>query len=389
LAKLFLKKNEDKRIRNGHLWVFSNEVAKSDSSLENGDIVTLYDAGGQIIGSGFYNKSSLITVRLLAKSYHDSFYDYADLMITNALRLRKELYPKRNSFRLIFSESDFMPGLIIDKYNDTFVLQVYCFGMEKNISSVIKVLKDKLRAVNIFSRNEPYFRKLEGLPEEDSVYLGSAGREAIDDGFVKYEIDFATAQKTGFYFDQCDNREFICRISNGKNVLDAFCNSGGFGLHAARAGAGFVTFMDSSAAEIENAKRNFTANSFKCETEFIVSDIFVYLEKCIDAGRKFDIVMIDPPAFAKSRKSIGAALKGYVKLNKLALACVGEDGFLVSSSCSHHIMQQDFIKCICTAAEKSGKTVQEIYYNGASLDHPQIPAMEETSYLKFAVFKVI
>jgi 23S rRNA (cytosine1962-C5)-methyltransferase len=306
-------------------------------------------------------------------------------MITNALNLRKEFYPLRNSFRLVFSESDFMPGLIIDKYNDTYVLQVYCYGMGKNIGSVVKVLQNKLGARNIFTSNEPYFRKLEGLPEEDTVYLGEARKETIEDGSVKYDIDFAKSQKTGFYFDQCDNREFIERIAEGKNVLDAFCNSGGFGLHAAKAGAGFVTFMDSSAAEVDNAQRNYKYNSFNSETEFVVSDIFAFLEKCINASRKFDVVMVDPPAFAKSRKSIPTALKGYIKLNKLALQCVGESGYLVSSSCSHHIKQEDFLECISIAAEKSGRTVQLVHYNGASLDHPQLPAMDETSYLKFAV----
>jgi 23S rRNA (cytosine1962-C5)-methyltransferase len=389
LKKIFLKKNEDKRIKHGHLWVFSNEIAKSDTGLESGDIVTLYDSGGQILGNSFYNKSSLIAVRMLGKTFEESFDEYAGKMINNAFYLRKQLYPNRNSFRLVFSEGDFIPGLIIDKYNDTYVLQVYCFGMDKNISSVVKVLQNLLGAKNIFTSNEPYFRKLEGLPEEDSVYLGEIGKETIDDGAIKYEIDFAKSQKTGFYFDQCDNREFIERISAGKNVLDAFCNSGGFGLHAAKAGAGFVTFMDSSKQEIENAEKNFRANAFKCETEFITSDIFAYLEKCVSANRKFNVVMVDPPAFAKSRKSIPTALKGYIKLNKLALSITGSGGYLVTSSCSHHISQEDFLDAVTTAALKAERQIQLIHYNGASLDHPQIPAMPETSYLKFAVFKVL
>ncbi len=395
MKKIFLKKHEDKRIKQGHLWVFSNEIAKADSGTENGDIVTLYDAGGQILGHGFYNKSSLIAVRLFSKSYNTSgsdgsgsFEDYAGLMISNALNLRKQLYPNRNSFRLLFSESDFMPGLIIDKYNDTYVMQVYSFGMEKNIEAVVNVLKDKYGAKTIFTSNEPYFRKLEGLTEEDKVYLGEIGRETIDDGSIKYEIDFSKSQKTGFFFDQCDNREFIEKITAGKNVLDAFCNSGGFGLHAAKAGAGFITFMDSSKTEIENANRNFNANGLICETEFITSDIFAYLEKCADANRKFDIVMIDPPAFAKSRKSIPTAVKGYIKLNRLALSITGKDGYLVTSSCSYHISQQDFLDAVTSAAQKAGREIQLIHLSGASLDHPQIAAMPETSYLKFAVFKV-
>lgn len=387
MSKVFLKKNEDRRIRAGHLWVFSNEIAKSDAGIESGDIVTVYDAGGQILGKGFYNKNSLISVRLLGKSFNDDLDKYINDSVYQALKLRKTFYPNRDSFRLVFSESDFLPGLIIDKYNDTYVLQVYCFGLEKNIEYVIKVLKD-IGAKNIFTSNEPYFRKLEGLPEEDNIYHGEKGKESIDDGTVKYFIDFNNSQKTGFFFDQCDNREFIEKFTGGKNVLDAFCNSGGFGLHAAKAGAGFVTFVDSSKPEIENAKRNFKLNGFESESEFIDADIFTYLERCADANRKFDVVMVDPPAFAKSRKSIPTALKGYVKLNRLALSCVGLNGYLVSSSCSHHISSEDFIECLNQAAAKSGKKIQLIHYNGASVDHPVLPSMNETEYLKFAVLKV-
>jgi 23S rRNA (cytosine1962-C5)-methyltransferase len=389
LSKIYLKKNEDKRIKHGHLWVFSNEIAKKDDGIESGDIITLYDAGGNILGKGFFNSGSLISVRLLSKKFNDNFAEYAKEMILNATALRKSFYPDRSSYRLVFSESDFMPGLIIDKYNDTYVLQVYCFGMDKNIDAVVDVLKNDLGAKNIFTRNEPYFRKLEGLPEEDKIFLGEISREVIDDGKLKYIVNLAASQKTGFYFDQSDNREFIEKISADKNVLDAFCNSGGFGMHAASAGAGMITFVDSSDPEIKNAKKNFEENSLKGETEFVTSDIFEYLEKCRDANRKFDVVMIDPPAFAKSRKSIPTALKGYIKLNRYAMECISDGGYLVSSSCSHHIKQEDFLTAISSAASRGGRQIQLVHYNGASLDHPQLPAMDETSYLKFAVFKIM
>jgi len=388
LAKIFLKKNEDKRIRQGHLWVFSNEVAKLEDIAENGEIVGLFDSKGNNLGSGFYNKNSLITLRLLNKNFNSDFYSYSKQMILNALNLRKLFYPNRNSFRLIFSESDFMPGLIIDKYNDTYVLQIYSYGMDKNIDSVIKILTEEFKARNIFTRNEPYFRKLEGLPEEDTVYLGEITDEQIDDGKIKYKIDFSKSQKTGFYFDQSDNREFVEKIVKDKSVLDAFCNSGGFGLHVFCAGAKSITFVDSSETEIENAKGNFILNRFNIGSEFIVSDIFDYLEKCINDNNKFDAVIVDPPAFAKSRKSIPSALKGYIKLNKLALSIINENGFLVTSSCSHHIKQNDFIEAVNMASLKAGRQIQLIHSSGASLDHPQIPSMEETAYLKFAVFKV-
>jgi 23S rRNA (cytosine1962-C5)-methyltransferase len=388
LAKLFLKQNEDKRIRQGHLWVFSNEVSKIEGDAENGDILSLFDYKGGELGKGFYNKNSLITLRLLNKSFSGDFYDYSKQMIKNAFNTRKLFYPKRNSYRLIFSESDCIPGLIIDKYNDTFVLQVYSFGMQKNIDAVVKVLAAELKAKSIFTRNESYFRKLEGLPEEDYIYLGEIPNELIDDGKIKYKIDFNKSQKTGFYFDQSDNREFIEKLVRGKSVLDGFCNAGGFGLHAVSAGASSVTFVDSSDTGIENARVNFELNGFKINAEFITSDVFDYLEKCKAENKKFDVVIIDPPAFAKSRKSIPTALKGYIKLNKLALSVVNQGGFLASSSCSHHIRQSDFIEALNKASAKAGKQIQLVHFKGASLDHPQIPAMEETSYLKFAVLKV-
>jgi len=388
LAAVFLKKNESRRIRNGHLWVFSNEIAKTEGGPETGALVELYD-NKDFLGTGFYNKNSLITLRLLSPLYKDDLSAYIRESIMNAYTLRKNFYPNRESFRLVFSESDFLPGLIIDKYNNTFVLQVYSFGMNQNIQIVVDVLKTELNAENIFTRNDPYFRKLEGLPEDDSVYLGEVGIETIDDGKLKYRIDFASSQKTGFYFDQCDNREFTEKLTNGKTVLDAFCNSGGFGMHAASAGAGYVTFLDSSAGEITNAEKNFTLNGLTSETDFIAMDVFDYLQKSIDAGRTFDVVMVDPPAFAKSRKSIPTALKGYAKLNKMAASCVGINGYLVTSSCSHHINRDDFIEAVISGAAKAGKILQQIHFSGPSMDHPILPAMDETTYLKFAVFKVL
>ncbi len=384
--KIYLKKNEERRIKAGHFWVFSNEIAKIEGEAANGDIAELYDWRGNFSGKGFYNKNSLIAVRLLALKEKQNFYEYAREKILSVLNLRKTFYPARNSFRLLFSESDFMPGLIIDKYNDTFVLQIYSAGMEKNIESVIQILKDELKAKNIFTRNESHFRKLEGLPEEDKIYFGEMGTELIDDGAIKYNIDFSSAHKTGFYFDQTDNRFFAERFVDNKNVLDAFCSSGGFGLHAIRAGAKKVTFVDSSAAEIHSAQANYKLNNLSAEAEFVVEDVFDFLKAKNQSGELYDIVMIDPPAFAKSRKSVPTALKGYEKLNNLALRLIKPGGYLVTSSCSHHVSRKDFIDAILKAALKAGVSLRLLHYTGAAMDHPQLPAMEETAYLKFAVF---
>lgn len=387
MNKIFLKKNEDTRIRRGHLWIFSNEISGIEGEVQNGDFAEVYSSQNEFLGKGFYNKNSLIAIRLLTPS-KDELKDIINRKILVASDLRKMVYPNRRSFRLVFGESDFLPGLIIDKYNDTYVLQVNSFGIEKNIEIIVNILQNVFKAQNIFTKNDTYFRKLEGLPEEDTVYLGSKQVELIDDGSIRYKIDFEKSQKTGFFFDQSDNRFFIERYCRGKKILDAFCNSGGFGLHAAGAGAKEVTFVDSSSVEIENAKVNYNLNNFTVPAEFVVSDVFDYLENCKSSNKKFDIVIIDPPAFAKSKKSLPAAIKGYEKLNRLAMECVNENGLLISSSCSYHLKQESFIQIVGNSAAKAGKSIQLIYFNNASLDHPQNPAMEETVYLKFGVFRI-
>ena len=388
ISKIHLKRNEERRINSGHLWVFSNEIGSIEESPENGDLVEVYDSKNNFLGTGFYNKNSLISVRILSKDKIVDLYNLFKRKLSSAVELRKIFYPSRESYRLVFSESDFLPGLIVDKYNNTFVLQIYSFGMDKNIELIIRILKEEFSAENIFTKNEAYFRKLEGLPSEDKIYFGSIKNEIIDDGAIKYKIDFEAGQKTGFYFDQSDNRFFIERICRNKSVADLFCNSGGFGLHAARAGASSVTFVDSSSAEIGNAKYNYQLNNLKCTAEFIAGDVFDFIKGCISQGKKYDLVILDPPAFAKSKKDLAPAKKGYEKLNRMGLQILNDRGYLVTSSCSHHLSKSEFIQIINSAAAKSGKNIQLLHFNGASLDHPELPGMNETSYLKFCIFRV-
>lgn len=390
MAKVILRKNEERRIKQGHLWVFSNEVQSTENGelkIENGELVDVIDSRGNFVACGFYNGNSLIAVRVLSAEQNINAKEIIEKRILIAHNFRKSVYPNRESFRLVFSESDFLPGLIIDKYNDTFVLQVYSAGIEKNIDAVVNTLENKLKAKNIFTKHDEYFRTLEGLPIEDKTYLGEAGEEAITDGRLKYKINFEKGQKTGFFFDQCDNREYFGKFCNDKTVLDCFCNSGGFGLHAISNGAGKVTFVDSSATEIENVKNNRALNGFTVDSEYVCSDVFDYLEKCVSEKKKFDIVNIDPPAFAKSKKNLSKAIKAYEKLNRLALEVVNDGGFVFSSSCSHHLDKETFVDTICSGAVKSGKNIQLIYTNGASLDHPSLPAMNETKYLKFCAVR--
>lgn len=388
MTGVYLKKNEDRRIKSGHLWIFSNEIERISGEAENGDLIEVYDRKGNFLGTGFFNRNSLISVRMLSVNRIEDLKEIFADRIRDSLKLRNELYPGRNSFRLVFSESDYLPGLIIDKYNDTFVMQIYSFGIQKNVDQINDVLIEELNAQNIFTKNESYFRKLEGLPEEDGIYYGAKNNEIINDGSVKFEINFEKGHKTGFYFDQNDNRFFIEKIVKDKKVLDAFCNSGGFGLHAVYGGAAQVNFVDSSRFEIDNVRKNYSLNDFASRCCFTVSDVFEYLYEAQNSGEKFDVVMVDPPAFAKNKKSLPAAKKGYERLNKAALKCIEKGGYLVSSSCSYHLKRDEFISVIASAASKSGRKIQLIHYNGASLDHPCLPVMEETSYLKFGVFKI-
>ena len=389
MKKVFLKKNEERRIVNGHLWVFSNEIEKMEEDPQSGDTVDVYDIKNNLLGTGFFNKNSLIAVRMISRKAINDMEMFFREKMQSAYNLRKTLYPNREAFRMIVSESDFLPGLVIDKYNKTFVLQVYSAGIEKNLELITKILKEDFSAENILTKHEPYFRRLEGLTEENTVLFGKAENEIISDGSLNYEIDFEHGQKTGFYFDQSDNRYFIEKISAGKTVLDAFCNSGGFGLHAIKAGADNVTFVDSSANEIEKVKKNLELNQLAGKTEFVTSDVFDFFEREVNHNKKYDLIFVDPPAFAKNKKTLKTAEKGYEKLNRLALQTISNGGFLATSSCSFHLRAADFISIISRAAQKANKTIQLIHFNEASLDHPKLPAMEETSYLKFAVFKII
>lgn len=388
MKKIKLKKNEDKRLRNGHLWVFSNEVMKTEGDPINGDLVEVYDSKDQFVGCGFFNKNSLIALRLISKSKVDDLKDLFNKRIANAYELRKSFYPNRESFRMVFSESDYLPGLIIDKYNDSFVLQINSCGIENNILLILEILKNKFNAKNIFSKNDFYLRRMEGLAEEDTAYYGAAGIEVIDDGYIKYKIDFNESQKTGFYFDQSDNRFFVEKIVEGKNVADVFSNCGGFGMHALKAGAKSVDFIDSSSREIDKVKENLSLNKLDDNSICYVKDAFDFIEENKVTCKKYDIVMLDPPAFAKNKKSLPSAEKGYEKLNRLALQIVNDGGYLVTSSCSYHMKKDNFLSCIDKAALKTSNALQIIKLSGASLDHPQLLGMEETSYLKFVVFRV-
>ena len=383
--KIILKKNEEHRIAAGHQWVFSNEIASLRGTPEVGEVVELLRHDEKFLGLGFYHPHSLISFRFLTSESEEIGFSFFERRIQHALSLRQRLYPGAETFRLVHGESDFLPGLIIDKYNEYISLQTLSAGMERQIELICDVLESIFHPKAIVARNDVAIRTLEELPVEKKVLRGNSGITIIDDG-VKFEVDVLNGQKTGFFLDQRENRKAIHRYATGGRVLDCFCNEGGFALHASFAKAAFVQGLDISESAIAKAKVNTRLNA--ANVEFEIGDVAERLKFLGENNKKFDMVILDPPSFTKSKKNIPAALRAYKEINAAAMHLIHAGGFLVTASCSHHITEDGFLSTIEQAAVKAKRRVQLLQFAGAAPDHPVIPAMPETKYLKFAIFAV-
>jgi 23S rRNA (cytosine1962-C5)-methyltransferase len=384
--QIILKKNEEHRIVSGHQWVFSNEIASLRGNPEPGDIIELLRHDEKFIGLGFYQPHSLITFRLLTTEHEEISVDFFDRRIRQSLALRRKLYPESEIFRLVHGESDFLPGLIIDKYNEFIAVQALTTGMEIRLPLVCNILESIFHPKAIVARNDAPIRSLEGLPIEKKLLRGNSGVTIINDGDVKFEVDILQGQKTGFYLDQRENRKKIHRYAAGCRILDCFCNEGGFALHAAFAQASSVGGLDISESAISKAKVNARLNT--AAIHFEIGEAFEVLKKLNEEGKLFDMIILDPPSFTKSKQNIPAALRGYVKINTSALHLIQPGGYLASASCSHHITEDEFLSALEKAAMKAKRHIQLLEFHGAAPDHPVIPAMPETKYLKFAIFSV-
>lgn len=385
-----LKKKEEKRIVNGHLWVFSNEVVNHDRSLRAGTIVNVLSHDGKILGRGFFNPHSLIAVRIFATFDEAIDKDFFSRRIHQAANLRKMIYPNKSVYRFVHGESDLLPGLIVDKYNDSYSMQLNTSGIEEYQGVIIDILKSNFGAQNIILRNDTTAREFEGLRRHKEIIIGEQSVELIDDGFIKYKVDLLNGQKTGMYLDQVENRHTIIPLCKDAKVLDCFCNDGGFSLAALKGGAERVTSIDISSDALKNYDENLSLNEFDKErAEIIEDDVFDQLKKIRDLENKFDVIVLDPPSFTKSKKNIPQAKKGYYVVNHYAFNLIEKNGFIATSSCSHHIGVEDFLEIIHTAAKKAKKKYTILKIAGAASDHPIHPKMPETKYLKFVLLKVI
>ncbi len=386
--QIILKSKEDRRILAGHPWVFSNEIREIQGAPQAGDIVKLRTAGGKALGVGFYNPHSLIALRLLSTRVEDCGADFFMQRIAQALALRRLLYPRVETFRVVHGESDFLPGLIVDKFNEYLVVQTLSYGMDARLPMICDVLESLLHPTGIVERNESHLRTLESLPQKKGVLRGAVEPTVVEDCGVRFEVHILEGHKTGFFLDQRENRLVTRRLCNDADVLDCFCNEGGFALHAAWGGARSVLAIDASPEAIRQARANAALNGIGSVT-FEQADVFDAMKHLAAEQRVFDVIILDPPSFTKSKKNVQAAKQGYKELHSLAYRLLRPGGILATSSCSHHILPDVFLDIVDTTARKVGKVVQMLEWRSAAPDHPILPAVPETRYLKFGIFRVV
>ncbi len=386
--QIVLKKNEERRIVAGHPWVFSNEIRETKGDPSIGDIVELRTAGGLLLGIGFYNPHSLIAFRLLSQSVEEIDAGFFRKRIEQALTLREPLGDESSASRIVHGEGDFLPGLVVDRFNDLLVVQTYSYGMDLRLPVVVEVLQSLLHPSAIIERNESPLRLLEHLPQRKGVLSGSETRTVIHEHGLRYAVDVLEGQKTGFFIDQKDNRAAMRRFSRGAKVLDCFCNDGGFALNAAAGGATAVLGVDSSRSAIERAVANAHLND-ATTVRFQEADVFEKLKSLAAEAEEFDVIVLDPPSFTKNRKTVPAARKGYKELHMGAFQLLRRGGTLLTASCSHHLESEAFLETVDRAARASARKLQLLEWRGASPDHPTLPAVPETRYLKFGIFRVL
>jgi 23S rRNA (cytosine1962-C5)-methyltransferase len=469
MTRVVLDRKRKKRIEQGHPWIFQNEVERIDGEYTPGDLVQVVTHQGQFLAVGYINPNSQIAVRIVSytplEEMDQSFFVER---LRKASEHRTRFVENTNAYRVVFGEADFLPGLVVDKYADVLVIQIMSLGMDIRRETIVAALAEVFKPQGIYERSDVPVRRLEGLELQTGVLHGECPRYVrIQENGLHLEVDIVEGQKTGYFFDQRENRASLSKLmkgwgrrsgielrtieadgdnspartapfnANGKEVtfpywdgatvLECFSHTGSFTLHACQYGAKKVTCLDISEHAVENAKRNVALNGFEERVEFVVADAFDYLRDQVRGlderrsrgesstgaaaagigngnagkspkidtskpltaqGRTWDVVILDPPAFAKSKGSIESACRGYKDINLHAMKLVNEGGYLVTASCSYHVRPELFLDTIHAAAADANKIVRLIEFTGAGKDHPHILGVDEGDYLKFAVLEV-
>jgi 23S rRNA (cytosine1962-C5)-methyltransferase len=388
--RLVLRKNQDRRIRGGHPWVFSNEVAEVQGAPADGDLVEVSDFRGAFLGRAYYNRRSLICARLLTRGRDDVDEKFFVRRIERALKLREALDPDAAAARLVYGESDQLPGLVVDRYGEWLAVQVLTLGMDLRAELVRAALEQVLRPRGVMRIADSPLRSLEGLPLERGVWWGEVPErvEVALDGLT-LEVDLRRGQKTGLYLDQRQNRRRAETRARGQRVLDLFCYQGEWALHAARGGATEVMAVDSSAPALEAARRNAERNGLAERIVFRQGDCFDIVRELERGGERFGMVILDPPALIKSRNHLAGGARAYRDINRAAMGLLAEGGTLISCSCSHHLEDPLFRQVLIEAARAARRPFRVLDWTGEAPDHPQLLSVPETHYLKCAVLQAI
>jgi 23S rRNA (cytosine1962-C5)-methyltransferase len=385
LPVLMLKRNEQRRLDAGHLWIYSNEVDARKTPLsgfEPGSLVAIQSSVGKTLGIGYINPHSLICARLLTRrprSVIDA--DFYERRLRSALQLRESLFEHPN-YRLVYGESDGLPGLVIDRYGDVLVVQITTAGMEAIRDLLLDVLNRVLAPSGILLRNDTPVRALEGLSQETEIIGEVPETVTLEEGGVQFEVPLAAGQKTGWFYDQRSNRTAMHKYVQNKRVLDVFSYIGAWGLQAAAAGASEVCCVDASPIAQSFLEKNAAANGLADKVRHEAGDAFDVLKSMRDEKQRFDVVIVDPPAFIKRRKDIKTGEQGYARLNHLALQVLAPDGILISCSCSMHLAAERLQSILYQSARRQGRQLQILERGFQTLDHPVHPAIPETAYLK-------
>lgn len=395
-AVVTLKKGEGRTLKQGGLWIYDNEIESIMGSFADGDIVIVRDFDGYPMGRGFINCNSKLIVRMMTRD-RDTLVDEAfiRMRVKNAWEYRKKVMDDISSCRVIFGEADFLPGLVVDKFADVLVVESLALGIDRFKGMIVEILKELMEADGIhirgvYERSDAKVRELEGMER----YKGFIGEpfdtkvEIVENG-VHYYVDVKDGQKTGFFLDQKYNRRAVAGLCKGARVLDCFTHTGSFALNAGLAGAEHVTGVDASELGVAQARENAALNGIQDTVEFVCADVFDLLPELEKKGEKFDVVILDPPAFTKSRSSIKKAVKGYREINLRGMKLVKDGGYLATCSCSHFMDYELFTQTIGQAAKNVHKRLRQVEFRTQAPDHPILWGAGDSYYLKFYIFQVV
>jgi 23S rRNA (cytosine1962-C5)-methyltransferase len=390
MNKVVLKKRIGNRILNGHPWIFSNEINLMEDTMQGGEVAEVFTDDGKFVGRGYVNPRSTITVRLLTRKKDELINEDFFYKRLNAAWLYRQKLGYTENCRLIFGEADDLPQLIIDKFNDYFVIQTLALGIDVWKPAIVKALEKIFSPRGIYERNDVPVRELEGLAQQKG-FLSSPfdTRIEIRENGLRFMVDIEKGQKTGYFLDQQDNRRAIQHIVRGADVLGAFCYTGTFEIHAAHYGAKSVLGLDISRSAVDQATENAALNGLQDVCRFQEINAFDALKQWTKEERKWDVVMLDPPSFAKTRENIQKAISGYKEINLRGMKLVKPGGFLVTSSCTNLVQPDLFLEIIDMAAKDARRRLRQVEFRTQSADHPIIRGMENTNYLKFLIVQVL